>query len=107
MVGKLYILYPTLYYLSKLNGGKKLSKQETETVKYDLTVTVEIPEKVNKLLERYATFVGCSVEDILKTHIYPDVQDFWHNQVFQDLLIATIEDAGCADFFQIRQGETE
>ena len=81
--------------------------KETETVKYNLTVTVELPERVNIFLERYAAFVGVSVEDILRSQLDAGVKDFWHNEVFQDLLTATIEDAGCAEYFQIRQGETE
>ena len=84
-----------------------MTEETEETVKYDLTVTVEIPSEVDSFLKKFADFAGVTVEDILRTHIYPDVQDFWHNQVFQDLLMDTIEDAGCAEYFQIKQGETE
>jgi len=86
-----------------------LSKQteKQETVKYDLTVTVEIPKKVHKLLERFCAFAGVSIEEMLLDELNPEVKSFWHNEVFQDWLKVAIEDAGCAEYFQIKQGETE
>jgi len=77
--------------------------EETETI--TLTVTVEIPKKVHKLLERFCAFTGVSLEEMLLDEVHPDVKDFWQNEVLQDWLKYAIEDAGCADFFQIRQGE--
>lgn len=74
-----------------------------ETVKYDLTVTVEIPEKVNSFLKKLAEFAGVSVEDILKDELDVIVKDFWHNEVLQDWLVVAIKNAGCAEYFRLDQ----
>jgi len=84
-----------------------LSKQTEETTTITLTVTVEIPKKVHKLLERFCAFAGVSIEEMLLDELDPEVKSFWHNEVFQDWLKVAIEDAGCAEYFQIKQGETE
>jgi hypothetical protein len=80
---------------------------KTETVKYDLTVTVEIPSEVDSFLKKLAEFAGVSVEDILRTQLDAEVEDFWHNEVLQDWLVAAIENAGCAEYFRINKGEKE
>ena len=102
---KLYIFYPIKYILSNKLGDEKMSKPETETI--TLTVTVEMPKKVHKLLERFCAFTGVSLEEMLLDELNPNVKSFWQNEVFQDWLRTAIEDAGCADYFQIKQGETE
>lgn len=77
--------------------------KETKTVKYDLTVTVKIPEKVNIFLKKLAEFAGVSVEDILRTQLDAEVKDFWHNEVLQDWLDVAIKNAGCAEYFRLNQ----
>ena len=83
-------------------GEEKLT-EETTTI--TLTVTVEIPKNVHKLLEKFCAFTGVSLEEMLLDELDPDVKFFWHNEVFQDWLKYAIEDAGCADYFRIKQGE--
>ena len=72
-----------------------------ETVKHELTVTVEIPEKVNSFLKKLAEFAGVSVEDVLRTQLDAEVEDFWHNEVLHDWLVSAIKNAGCAEYFQL------
>ena len=79
--------------------------KETETV--SLTVTVEIPEKVHKLLENFATFAGASLEEMLKNQLEADVRGLWHDEIFYDWVQSAIEKAGCAGYFLLNQGETE
>ena len=78
---------------------------ETETVK--VTVTVEQPKSVHKLLEGFAAFAGVSLEEILKDQLEPDIKGFWQNNMFNDWAKNAIEEAGCAEYFQLSQGETE
>jgi hypothetical protein len=80
-----------------------MSKQETVKV----TVTVEIPKKVHQLLEKFAAFAGVSLEEMLRDQLEPDIRGFWQSEGFQDWAQYAIEEAGCAEYFQIEQGETE
>jgi hypothetical protein len=76
---------------------------KTESKKYNLTVTVEIPSEVDGFLKKFAEFAGVSVEDILRTQLDADIEDFWHNEVLQDWLVAAIKNTGCAKFFRLNQ----
>jgi len=73
--------------------------KETETVK--VTVNVELPKNVHKLLESFAAFVGVSLEDILKDEIEKSLPAFWQNEMFQTWSKTAIKNAGCAEYFQL------
>jgi len=79
--------------------------KETETI--NLTVTVQIPKKVHKLLERFAAFAGVSLEELLKKEADPDVCFFWHNEIFQKWVKHAIEASGCAEYFQVNLGDAK
>ena len=76
-----------------------MSKNETVKV----TVTVEIPKKVHKLLEDFAAFAGVSIEDILKDELEKTLPGFWQNEMFQTWATTAITKVGCAEYFQLRE----
>ena len=78
---------------------------ENEIVK--VTVTVEIPKKVHKLLEDFSAFSGVSLEETLKDQLELDVRGLWHSEVFSDWTESAITKAGCADYFRLNQGEAK
>ena len=71
--------------------------KETVTV----TVTIELPKNVHKLLESFAAFAGVSLEEMLRDQLGPGVRGFWQNDVFSEWAKYAIEDAGCAEYFQL------
>ena len=80
-----------------------MSKNETVKV----TVTVEIPKKVHKLLEDFAAFSCVSLEETLKDQLELDVRGLWHSEVFYNWTESAITKAGCADYFSLNQGEAK
>jgi hypothetical protein len=75
--------------------------KKTETVK--VTVTVELPKNVHKLLENFAAFAGVSLEDILRDEIEKSLSGFWQSEMFQAWAKTAIKNAGCAEYFEIRE----
>ena len=78
-----------------------MNKEETVKV----TVTVELPKNVHKLLEDFATFAGVSLEELLRKELEGDLPGFWQNEMFQNWAKSAITKAGCAEYFQLNQGE--
>ena len=76
-----------------------MSKETEETVK--VTVTVELPKNVHKLLEDFAAFAGVSLEELLKNELEGDLPSFWQNEMFQTWAKCAIKNAGCAEYFQL------
>ena len=74
--------------------------KETETVK--VTVTLELPKNVHKLLKNFATFAGVTLEEMLKDQLEPDIEGFYQNDMFREWVKYAIDNAGCADFFQTK-----
>ena len=78
---------------------------KTETMK--VTVTVEIPENVYKLLKEFSAFSGVPLEETLKDQLESDVRGLWHSEVFFNWTESAITKAGCADYFSLNQGEAK
>jgi len=74
---------------------------EEETVR--ISVTIELPKNVHDVLERFATFVGVPLEEILREDLEKDIPGFYQNETFEDWFRKALKSHGVAEYFQVNE----